>query len=143
MLHQLGYTSITALTRKPDSFELLKELGVSECLLVEDFLATPVKALMKQRFAFAIDTTGGEITSAVLPQLRYDGRSAICGRAAGITLETTVLPFILRGVHLLGIDSVNVGMDKRKIVWQRLATDLDITEKAVYQEITLEELPLF
>ena len=96
MLHQLGYTSITALTRKPDSFELLKELGVSECLLVEDFLATPVKALMKQRFAFAIDTTGGEITSAVLPQLRYDGRSAICGRAAGITLETTVLPFILR-----------------------------------------------
>ncbi|EMG1480137.1 YhdH/YhfP family quinone oxidoreductase [Enterococcus faecalis] len=141
MLHQLGYTSITALTRKPDSFELLKELSVSECLLVEDFLATPVKALMKQRFAFAIDTTGGEITSAVLPQLRYDGRSAICGRAAGITLETTVLPFILRGVHLLGIDSVNVGMDKRKIVWQRLATDLDITEKAVYQEITLEELP--
>ncbi len=141
MLHQLGYTSITALTRKPDSFELLKELGVSECLLVEDFLATHVKALMKQRFAFAIDTTGGEITSAVLPQLRYDGRSAICGRAAGITLETTVLPFILRGVHLLGIDSVNVGMDKRKIVWQRLATDLDITEKAVYQEITLEELP--
>ncbi|HAP3460460.1 TPA: YhdH/YhfP family quinone oxidoreductase [Enterococcus faecalis] len=141
MLHQLGYTSITALTRKPDSFELLKELGVSESLLVEDFLATPVKALMKQRFAFAIDTTGGEITSAVLPQLRYDGRSAICGRAAGITLETTVLPFILRGVHLLGIDSVNVGMDKRKIVWQRLATDLDITEKAVYQEITLEELP--
>ncbi|EGO7483137.1 YhdH/YhfP family quinone oxidoreductase [Enterococcus faecalis] len=141
MLHQLGYTSITALTRKPDSFELLKELGVSKCLLVEDFLATPVKALMKQRFAFAIDTTGGEITSAVLPQLRYDGRSAICGRAAGITLETTVLPFILRGVHLLGIDSVNVGMDKRKIVWQRLATDLDITEKAVYQEITLEELP--
>ena len=82
MLHQLGYTSITALTRKPDSFELLKELGVSECLLVEDFLATPVKALMKQRFAFAIDTTGGEITSAVLPQLLYDGRSAICGRAA-------------------------------------------------------------
>lgn len=141
MLHQLGYTSITALTRKPDSFELLKELGVSECLLVEDFLAIPVKALMKQRFAFAIDTTGGEITSAVLPQLRYDGRSAICGRAAGITLETTVLPFILRGVHLLGIDSVNVGMDKRKTVWQRLATDLDITEKAVYQEITLEELP--
>lgn len=141
MLHQLGYTSITALTRKPDSFELLKELGVSECLLVEDFLVTPIKALMKQRFAFAIDTTGGEITSAVLPQLRYDGRSAICGRAAGITLETTVLPFILRGVHLLGIDSVNVGMDKRKIVWQRLATDLDITEKAVYQEITLEELP--
>ena len=69
MLHQLGYTSITALTRKPDSFELLKELGVSECLLVEDFLATPVKALMKQRFAFAIDTTGGEITSAVLPHL--------------------------------------------------------------------------
>ena len=141
MLHQLGYTSITALTRKPDSFELLKELGVSECLLVEDFLVTPVKALMKQRFAFAIDTTGGEITSAALPQLRYDGRSAICGRAAGITLETTVLPFILRGVHLLGIDSVNVGMDKRKIVWQRLATDLDITEKAVYQVITLEELP--
>ena len=61
MLHQLGYTSITALTRKPDSFELLKELGVSECLLVEDFLATPVKALMKQRFAFAIDTTGGKL----------------------------------------------------------------------------------
>ena len=51
--------------------------------------------------------------------------------------------FYFTGVHLLGIDSVNVGMDKRKIVWQRLATDLDITEKAVYQEITLEELPLF
>ena len=99
MLHQLGYTSII-LTRKPDSFELLKELGVSECLLVEDFLATPVKALMKQRFAFAIDTTGGEITSAVLPQLRYDGRSAIC--RAGITLETTVLPLYFTGRSFIG-----------------------------------------
>ncbi|MGH2168362.1 NADPH:quinone reductase, partial [Enterococcus faecalis] len=80
---------ITALTRKPDSFELLKELGVSECLLVEGFLATHVKALMKQRFAFAIDTTDGEITSAVLPQLRYDVRSAISRLAARTTLETT------------------------------------------------------
>ena len=70
-------------------------------LISEDFLATPVKALMKQRLLLR-DTTG-EITSAVLPQLRYDGRSAICGRAAGITLGTTVLPFILRGVHLLGM----------------------------------------
>ena len=61
-------------------------------MLISNFLATPVKALMKQRFAFAIDTTGGEITSAVLPQLRYDGRSAICGRAAGITLEQPFYP---------------------------------------------------
>ena len=67
---------------------------------------------MKQRFAFAIDTTGGEITSAVLPQLRYDGRSAICARWNYIRDNRFTLYFT--GVHLLGIDSVNVGMDKRK-----------------------------
>lgn len=141
MLQKLGHTAITALTRKKEAFATLQQLGATDCLLLEDFLPEKIKPLAKQRFDFAIDTTGGAISSALLPQLNYGGSSAICGNAAGIKLETTVLPFILRGVNLLGIDSVNVAMPKRLAVWQRLATDLAVTEQAVYQEIQLADLP--
>jgi acrylyl-CoA reductase (NADPH) len=141
MFKKLGYTSVTALTRKEAAFDTLTKLGATSCLLLDDFLSERPKPLDKQLFDFAIDTTGGQITSGLLPKMRYDGSIALCGNAAGIKLETTVLPFILRGIHLLGVDSVNVAMPKRLTVWQRLATDLAITDQAVYQEVTLAELP--
>lgn len=141
MLKNLGCSSITALTRKQEAFTTLEKLGASRCITLDSFIPEKPAPLAKQAFAFAIDTTGGTISSTLLPQLRYGGSSAICGNAAGIQLNTTVLPFILRGIHLIGIDSVNVPMTTRLAVWQRLATDLKVTDSAIYEEITLTDLP--
>jgi len=141
MLHKCGYTAITALSRKTQAFTSLKAIGATDCLAVTDFLPEEPKPLAQQTFAYGIDTTGGRITSALLPQMNYGASIALCGNAAGIQLETTVLPFILRSVNLLGIDSVNVPMSQRLTVWQRLATDLAVADQALYQEVTLKELP--
>ena len=141
MLSQLGYKNVIALSRKKAASEQLKQLGASQVLLLEDFLPEKSKPLAKQTIDFAIDATGGEVTSALLAQLRYGGSIALSGNAAGVTLNTTVLPFILRGVHLLGIDSVNVSMEERLKIWSRLATDLNICQQALTNETTLAELP--
>jgi acrylyl-CoA reductase (NADPH) len=141
MLSQLGYKNVIALSRKKAASEQLKQLGASQVLLLEDFLPEKSKPLAKQTIDFAIDATGGEVTSTLLAQLRYGGSIALSGNAAGVTLNTTVLPFILRGVHLLGIDSVNVSMEERLQIWSRLATDLNICQQALTNETTLAELP--
>ncbi|GGC78019.1 oxidoreductase [Enterococcus wangshanyuanii] len=141
MLKQLGYKNIIALSRKKEAETSLKNIGASQVLLVENFLPEKIKPLAKQTIDFVIDTVGGEITAALLAQLRYSGSIAICGNAAGIRLNTTVLPFILRGINLLGIDSVNVPMEPRMAIWKRLATDLNVSQHELTQEITLEQLP--
>lgn len=141
MLKQLGYQNITALSRKKEAIPKLIALGATKVLLLEEFIPEKIKPLDKQLFHFAIDATGGDITAALLSQMNYGGSVALSGNAAGLKLTTTVLPFILRGVNLLGIDSVNVPMSKRLEVWQRLATDLNITTQALVNEIVLTELP--
>lgn len=97
--------------------------------------------MAKQQLSGLIDTVGGELLTALLPQLSYGGTAALCGNAAGIGLETTVLPFILRGIRIIGIDSVNVPMPARKKLWQRLATDLNVADQIKTNEITLVEAP--
>ncbi|MTD41608.1 acryloyl-CoA reductase [Erwinia sp. CPCC 100877] len=141
MLKQLNYSNIIALSRKKEAIDKLTQLGASQVILLDDFLPEKSKPLAKQTIDFAIDTVGGNVTSALLAQLRYGGSIALSGNAAGIALNTTVLPFILRGVHLLGIDSVNVLMNERLKVWSRLATDLNICQQAITNETTLKELP--
>lgn len=118
----------------------MKKIGATDVLLLDEFMPEKIKPLSKQTIDFAIDTVGGDVTSALLSQLRYDGSIAICGNAAGINLNTTVLPFILRNAALLGIDSVNVPMKERLVIWQRLATDLNVTPYELTNEISLQEL---
>lgn len=141
MLKKLGYQNILALSRKKTAIDSLKKIGATEVISLEEFMPEKIKPLGKQQIDFAIDTVGGDVTSALLAQLSYDGSIAICGNAAGIKLNTTVLPFILRGAKLLGIDSVNVPMTQRLSVWQRLATDLNVSKHELINEISLQELP--
>ncbi|MCB5955374.1 YhdH/YhfP family quinone oxidoreductase [Enterococcus sp. CWB-B31] len=141
MLNKLGYKNITALTRKKESAAVLEKLGASNVLLLDEFIPEKIRPLGKQEYDFVLDTVGGETLSAVLPLISYGGSAAICGNAGGINLKTTVLPFILRGINLLGIDSVNTDMKKRLTIWDRLATDLNITEQALVAEISLGQAP--
>ncbi|MBO0438880.1 acryloyl-CoA reductase [Candidatus Enterococcus ikei] len=141
MLKQLGYKNIIGLSRKKSAIGSLKKIGTTDVLLLDEFMPEKIKPLAKQTIDFAIDTVGGSVTSALLAQLSYGGSIAICGNAAGIKLDTTVLPFILRGTNLLGIDSVNVPMKQRIAIWQRLATDLNVSAHELTNEITLHELP--
>lgn len=141
MLKQLGYKNITAISRKEDCIDKLLQLGASDVILLKDFLPEKIKPLTKQTFDFAIDTIGGDFITALLPQMGYAGAIALCGNAAGVNIQTTVLPFILRGINLLGIDSVNTEITWRKRIWQRLATDLNVCDQALVQEVSLQELP--
>ncbi|MEI5989184.1 hypothetical protein A5881_000672 [Enterococcus termitis] len=140
MLKQLGYQNIIALSRKKSAVDSLKKIGATNVVLLDEFLPEKIKPLAKQTIDFVIDTVGGDVTSALLSQLSYGGSLAICGNAAGIQLNTTVLPFILRGTNLLGIDSVNVPMKQRVAIWQRLATDLNVSRHELTNEIDLIDL---
>ncbi|WHY56319.1 NADPH:quinone oxidoreductase family protein [Peribacillus simplex] len=142
ILSKLGY-SVEASTGKESEHEYLKKIGAATIVSREEVYDGKLRALGKQKWSGAIDPVGGEPLASVLSQIKYGGAVAVSGLTAGTSLPATVFPFILRGVNLLGIDSVNCPMDTRLKVWHRLATDfkLDHLEQLIQQEITLEELP--
>ncbi|MCP1492785.1 putative YhdH/YhfP family quinone oxidoreductase [Peribacillus frigoritolerans] len=142
ILSKLGY-SVEASTGKESEHGYLKAIGASTIVSREDVYDGKLRALGKQKWSGAVDPVGGEPLASVLSQIKYGGAVAVSGLTAGTNLPATVFPFILRGVNLLGIDSVNCPMDTRLKVWHRLATDfkLEDLEQLVQQEITLKELP--
>ncbi|WP_249594392.1 NADPH:quinone oxidoreductase family protein [Peribacillus frigoritolerans] len=142
ILSKLGY-SVEASTGKESEHGYLKAIGASTIVSREDVYDGKLRALGKQKWSGAVDPVGGEPLASVLSQIKYGGAVAVSGLTAGTSLPATVFPFILRGVNLLGIDSVNCPMDTRLKVWHRLATDfkLEDLEQLVQQEITLKELP--
>ncbi len=124
MLHMLGYTQITAISRKKAHYTaFLKKIGANRILTPDEIRPEKAKILDSQNFHYMIDTVGGEQLTPLIAQLHYGGSIALCGNAGGISLSTTVLPFILRGVSLLGIDSVLVPLHEKQALWQRIATD--------------------
>ncbi|ADP81344.1 MDR family oxidoreductase [Pseudofrankia inefficax] len=125
LLASLGY-EVTASTGSPDAHPLLRELGAAE-IIDRAELAAPGRPLGKERWAAAIDTVGSQTLASVLASIRYGGAVAACGLAGGNDLPATVLPFILRGVSLLGIDSVMCPPDLRDAAWSRLASDLPVS----------------
>jgi len=134
LLSTLGYT-VTASTGRPDESRYLKDLGATEVIARAD-LSGPPRPLAKERWAGAIDTVGSSTLANVLSMIRYGGAVAACGLAGGMDLPATVVPFILRGVSLLGIDSVMAPLILRDEAWQRLATDLDRQKLAKMVEET-------
>lgn len=142
ILSTLGYT-VEASTGKTAEQDYLKQLGATTVLAREDVYDGKIRALGKQKWAAAVDPVGGEPLAAVLSQIQYGGSVAVSGLTAGTKLPATVFPFILRGVNLLGIDSVYCPMETRLKTWERLATDFKPAnlEKMVLKEVTLEELP--
>ena len=127
LLSKLGY-KVAASTGRPELKDYLTSLGAST-IVERAALATPSgRPLDSERWAGGIDSVGGETLASVLRGTRYGGAVAACGLAGGANLPMTVLPFILRGVSLIGIDSVMCPKAKRLEAWQRLSRDLPITK---------------
>src|ERR1700733_445626 len=123
LLAKLGYT-IAASTGRPEEADYLKGLGATEIVERKE-LTGPARPLGKERWAAGIDAVGSTTLANVLSMTRYGGAVAACGLAGGMDLPTSVAPFILRGVSLLGIDSVMCPLPLRKEAWHRLEKDLD------------------
>jgi acrylyl-CoA reductase (NADPH) len=142
ILAQLGYRVIAS-TGRAETHAYLKDLGAAE-IVDRATLATPSgKPLDAERWAGAVDAVGGTTLASVLSQVKYRGAVAACGLAGGNKLETTVLPFLLRGVNLLGIDSVMSPMPERTEAWRRIAAgDLPMAKlDALTETARLEDLP--
>jgi acrylyl-CoA reductase (NADPH) len=133
VLSKLGY-HVIASTGRVSETGYLKGLGAAEVIDRAE-LSGPAKPLAKERWAAGIDSVGSTTLANVLSMTKYRGAVAACGLAAGMDLPSSVAPFILRGVCLLGIDSVMCPIELRKAAWSRLASDLDQTKLA---EITHE-----
>ena len=123
MLARLGY-QVTALTGKEAESDYLKRLGASEVLLRSSLDLSRIRPLDKPRWAGAVDNLGGDVLAWIASSMHVGGTIASIGLAASPTLNTTVMPFILRGVSLLGIDSGYIGEPYRSRVWSRLVSDL-------------------
>jgi acrylyl-CoA reductase (NADPH) len=126
ILAKLGF-QVTASTGRPEEADYLKRLGAAEIIDRKDLAGAP-RPLNKERWAGGIDVVGSTTLANVLSMIRYRGAVAACGLAGGIDLPTTVAPFILRGVSLLGIDSVMRPAADRRAAWKRLEADLDRTK---------------
>ncbi|MEK3877081.1 acrylyl-CoA reductase family protein [Paenibacillus sp. FSL M7-0420] len=142
ILAKLGY-QVTASTGRTDEAGYLQALGAAEVISREEIAGSAVKPLDKQLWQAAVDSVGGAPLAAVLSKIAYGGAVAASGLTAGTSVPTTVLPFILRGVSLLGIDSVACPMEKRATLWQRMAGDMKpaVLDTLVDREISLTELP--
>ncbi len=141
ILAKRGYT-VAGSTGRAEHADYLRSLGASEIIDRTELSEPSKRPLEAERFAGTVDTVGGTTLARVLAQTTYGGSVAACGLAGGANFESTVLPFLLRGVNLLGIDSVMQPYDNRVRVWQRLVDDLPIDRlDALTGEIGLADLP--
>jgi acrylyl-CoA reductase (NADPH) len=139
VLSKLGYHVIASTGRMSET-DYLKSLGAAEVIDRSELSGAP-KPLAKERWSGGIDSVGSTTLANLLSMTKYGGAIAACGLAAGMDLPSSVAPFILRGVCLLGIDSVMCPIERRKVAWNRLASDLDrgkLTE--ITHEIGLDEV---
>ena len=140
LLAQLGYRVVASTGRVEVNGDWLTALGASE-VIDRSELEQDSRPLEKQRWAGVVDTVGNKVLATALAQMKYGGSAAICGLAGGFALPTTVMPFILRGVNLLGIDSVACPIEKRVKAWEQV---LELLPEQYYQQacqtIGLEQL---
>lgn len=141
ILAKLGY-QVTALTGKENETDYLKELGATEVMLRSALDLSRVRPLDRALWAGAVDNLGGDVLAWMISTMRQGGTIASIGLAASPTLKTTVMPFILRGASLLGIDSGYIGEPYRGGIWQRLASDLRPQHLAsMTRRMAFDELP--
>ena len=122
LLAQLGF-SVTAMTGSGQAADFLKGLGATEIIGREDYASPNPRPLLKEQWGGAVDAVGGDILFNVVKSLRYGGSVACCGLVASPTFDASVFPFILRGVNLLGIDSVNLPISHKRQLWNKLAAN--------------------
>lgn len=143
MLARSGY-DVTASSRKSAEADYLKKLGAAECISPQELELPEGRSLHQERWAGAVDPVGGALLPHVLRSVRYGGSVAVSGFTGGMDFASSVLPFILRGVNLLGIDSVQCPMELRHKVWGRIAAEWLPEEEmldSVVHEIALSDLP--
>ena len=141
ILAERGY-EVVASTGKPDQGDWLRSLGASELVSREETSAESDRPLESQRWAGVVDPVGGASLAYALRTLRHQGAVAASGQVGGVKLETTVMPFILRAAALLGIDSVQMPIGRRREIWERLAGDLRPRglDEIVSRELSLDEV---
>lgn len=142
ILNALGYT-VAASTGTSSEHDYLRELGASEILSREETSAESNRPLEKERWAGSLDSVGGATLAYLIRTTRYGGSVASYGNTGGPNVNTTVFPFILRAINVLGIESVNCPMELRELLWNRLASDYKPGHllDTIGHEITFEELP--
>ena len=141
ILSNLGY-EVAAVTGRPESSDYLKSLGASNIVSREELNEVTKRPLEKETWSGCVDTVGGEMLARVFGQMLYGSSVAAVGLAGSAKLPATVIPFILRGVNLLGIDSVMQPYQNRLKAWERLASDLPMDKlEAMITPATLSDLP--
>jgi acrylyl-CoA reductase (NADPH) len=142
LLAKLGF-SVVAVTGKADATEWLLNIGASEVLNRADLLPMAAKPMTRPLYQAGIDTCGGNMISAVLPQLQYGGALTTCGMVAGAEFSASVFPFILRGVDLLGVDSVEVPQTQKQLLVKKIAIDWQLPSLVDFTTtIGRSELPI-
>ena len=145
LMSKLG-KEVSALTGKSSSVDFLKSIGATNIILRDEYLEAPAKAMERPLFSSAIDTVGGKILSKMLAQISPHGVVACCGNVAGIEVNTTVFPFILRGISLCGIDSAESPLDFKISIWEKFANewklDLSTSTKIISKQNLQQEIDL-
>lgn len=139
ILKKAGYKNIHALVRKDYQVDVAKELGASN-VVDADEINNGRNTLDARNYHYVVDTVGGDIAAKSLAQIHENGSMAISGNAGGHKLNATVLPFILRGVNLLGINSVDYPKEEKQAIWEKLGNEWNVADELVSQEVALEDL---
>ena len=141
ILSKIGY-KVVAISGKAERVEYLKKIGANEVILRDEFNeASAKRPMLSEQYAGVVDTVGGEVLANALKYIKYDGVATCCGLTSSHELPTNVFPFILRGVRLIGIDSVECKLEKKQVAWEKLATKWKIdTLNSITNEINLDEI---
>lgn len=140
ILGKLGF-DVVGISGKEEKIPFLKSLGAKEVILRKDFDVENKRPLGSEKYAAVVDTVGGNILAEALKVLKYDGVATCCGLTSSHNLNTNVFPFILRGVRLIGIDSVECKREKKIAAWEKIASDFKIdTLSELTNEIGLDEI---
>lgn len=140
ILNKSGF-EVVAISGKEEKIDYLKKIGASNVILRDTFNEEAKKPMMGEIYAGVVDTVGGEILANALKYIKYDGVATCCGLISSHELNTNVFPFILRGVRLIGIDSVECKLEKKQAAWEKVASKWKIdTLDSITNEISLDEI---
>jgi putative YhdH/YhfP family quinone oxidoreductase len=139
LISKLG-KEVIALTGKSSSIDFLNSIGANNIIMRDQYLETSNKAMERPLFSCAIDTVGGTILSKILPQIYSHGVVACCGNVGGIEVNTTVFPFILRGISLCGIDSAESPIEFKNSLWKKLANEWKLDLSSIIKIVTKKNL---
>lgn len=139
ILSKLGY-EVHAITGKTNENKILLDMGATEIIQRSDYMAEPVRALDKAIYAGAIDTVGGEMLAKMISMISNEGAISCCGNVGGMKFTSSVFPFILRGVSLIGIDSAESPIELKKELWRLLSSEWQLNLKSQTKEINLDTI---